>query len=139
MKIFPYNKIWKRPGAVKGPKKLQIIIIIIIWKLFPQLICFLVLGSCWYLTKLIPSLILGKSWPYCNNLFPHFNWLKQIIHPKMKMCWKCTHPHGIPVENKNRKEKKTCICWLGMFWRMEAGLSWFKLVLSWLYAGYELV
>ncbi len=139
VKIFPYNKIWKRPGAVKGPKKLQIIIIIIIWKLFPQLICFLVLGSCWYLTKLIPSLILGKSWPYCNNLFPHFNWLKQIIHPKMKMCWKCTHPHGIPVENKNRKEKKKRICWLGMFWRMEAGLSWFKLVLSWLYAGYELV
>jgi len=35
---------------------------------------------------------------------------------------------GIPVE-KNR------ICWLGMFWSMAAGLSWFMLVLSWSWAG----
>ncbi len=100
MKVFPYNKGLKRPGVVKG----QYNKLIIIWKLFPQLICFLVLGSCWYLTKLIPYLIIGKPWPYCNNLFPRFNWLKQKIHPKMKMCWKCIiFRDGLSPTNKLKK------------------------------------
>ncbi len=42
--------------------------------------------------------------------------------------------------------EKNSICWLGMFWSMAAGLSWFMLVLSWSWAdlswswaGYKLV
>lgn len=30
---------------------------------------------------------------------------------------------------------KTGICYLGMFWSMEAGLSWFKMVMCWSWSG----
>ncbi len=102
MKVFPYNIGLKRPGVVKGQYNKWIII----WKLFPQLICFLVLGSCWYLTKLIPYLILGKSWPYCNNLFPRFNWLNAKNSPKNENLLKMLLTLSPSMLEKNKQTKK---------------------------------